>query len=219
MAAPIASFAQLPTDSGNAGKKMRTQTRTVGADTVHEHFFVESSTREMLGSYIAHSGVFTIQAAAQTFPTAFLYVINPIGNTPKMALTAIEVLSQLGSALAAPTSPRLLWRLFTFTGTASGASITPAKLDSTFPAATGSIRTASTGLTITAGADALCSLPVASATAVGYTPPQMDEWFEDVEKNQIILRAGEGIALFQPDAGTASDTRRIIVTVKWDEFN
>jgi hypothetical protein len=186
---------------------------------VHEHFFVESSTRDMLGSYIAHSGVFTIQAAAQTFPAGFMFVINPIGNANKMALTAIEVLSQLGSALAAPTSPRLLWRLFTFTGTASGASITPGKLDSTFPAATGSIRTASTGLTITGGADTICSLPVASATAVGYTPPQMDEWFEDVEKNQIILRAGEGIALFQPDAGTTADTRRIIVTVKWDEFN
>jgi len=219
MVAPIAGFAQLPTDSGNTGKKMRTQTRVIGADTVHEHFFVASSTRDMRGSYIAHSGVFTIQAAAQTFPTSFIYVINPIGNTTNMALTAIEVLSQLGSALAAPTSPRLLWKRFTFTGTASGASITPGKLDSTFPTATGSLRTASTGMTITAVADMLCSLPVASATAVGYTPPQMDEWFEDIEKNQIILRAGEGIAMFQPDAGTASDTRRIIVTVKWDEFN
>lgn len=219
MAAPTAAFAQLPSDSGNTGKKMRTQTRTIGADTVHEHFFVQSSTREVLGSYVAHSGVFTVQATAQTFPTAFMYVINPIGNTPKMALTAIEVISQMGSALAAPTSPRLLWRLFTFTGTASGASITPGKLESTMPSATGSIRTASTGLTITAGADMICSLPMASATAVGYAPPQMDEWFEDIESNQIILRAGEGIAMFQPDAGTASDTRRIIVTVKWDEFN
>ena len=66
MAAPIAAFAQLPTDSGNTGKKMRTQTRVIGADTVHEHFFIESSTRDMLGSYVAHSGVFTIQATAQT---------------------------------------------------------------------------------------------------------------------------------------------------------
>lgn len=218
MAAPISAFAQLPTDSGNAGKKMRTQTRTIGSDTVHEHFFVESSTRDMVGSYIAHSGVNLIQASAQTFPVAFWWLINPIGNSNKIALTAIEIISQLGSALAAPTSPRLLISTFTFTGTASGAQVTPGKLDSTYPATTASFRTASTGLTITKVADLLCALPIASATAVGYSPPQMDEWFEDKESNQIILRPGEGIAFYQPDAGTTSDTRRIITTVKWDEF-
>lgn len=218
MAAPVAAFAQLPLDSGNTGKKMRTQSRVVGADTVHEHFFVPTSTRDTLGSYVAHTGVNLVQATAQTFPAAFFWFINPVGNANKIAITAVEVISQLGSALAAPTSPRLLWALFTFTGTASGASITAAKLDSTYPAPTGSIRTASTGLTITKVADSICSLPIASATAVGYSPPQMDEWFEDQERNQIVLRAGEGIAMYQPDAGTASDTRRIITTIKWDEF-
>jgi hypothetical protein len=219
MAAPISAFAQLPSDSGNTGKKMRTQSRIIGADTVHEHFFVQSSTREMLGSYVAHSGVNLVQASAQTFPTAFWWFINPVGNTTKIALTAIEIITQLGSALAAPTSPRLLIASFTFTGTASGAQITPGKLDSTYPATTASLRTASTGLTITKVADLICALPIASATAVGYTAPMMDEWFEDEEKNQIILRAGEGVALYQPDAGTASDTRRIVTTLKWDEFN
>lgn len=219
MAAPISAFAQLPTDSGNAGKKMRTQTRVIGADTVHEHFFVESSTREMVGSYIAHSGVNVVLATAQTFPTAFWYLINPVGNTNKIALTGIEVISQLGSALAAPTSPRLLVSTFTFTGTPSGAQVTPGKLDSTYPATTASFRTASTGMTITKTADLLCAFPISSATAVGYTAPMMDEWFEDKESNQIILRPGEGIAFWQADAGTASDTRRIVNTIKWDEFN
>lgn len=218
MAAPISAFAQLPTDSGNTGKKMRTQTRIIGADTVHEHYFVESSSRNMVGSYIAHSGVNTVQATAQTFPAAFFWLINPVGNSNKIALTAIEVISQMGSALAAPTSPRLLFALFTFTGTASGAQITPGKLDSTYPATTASVRTASTGITITKVADIICALPIASATAVGYSPPQMDEWFENKESNQIILRAGEGIALYQPDAGTTADTRRIVTTLKWDEF-
>lgn len=219
MSQPLPSYAQLPSDSGNTGKKMRTQTRTVGSDTVHEHFFVQSSTRELLGSYVAHSGVFTVQATAHTLPTAFLYVFNPVGTTQSMALTAIEVISQMGSALATPTSPRLLWKLFTFTGTASGAQITPGKLNSTMPSPAGNVRTASTGLSISTGADMICSLPMAGATAVGYAPPQMDEWFENVEQNQIILRAGEGILFYQPDNGTTSDTRRIIVTVKWDEFN
>ena len=218
MAAPIAAFAQLPTDSGNTGKKMRSQTRVIGADTVHEHFFVQSSSRDIVGSYIAHSGVNLIQATAQTFPVAFWWLINPVGNANKIAIKAIEMVSQMGSALAAPTSPRLLLASFTFTGTASGATVTPGKLDSTSAATTASFRTASTGLTITKVADLLCALPIASATAVGYSPPQMDEWFEDVEQNQIILRAGEGVAFYQPDAGTTADTRRVITTVKWDEF-
>lgn len=219
MVAPVAAYMQLPADTGNTGKKARTQTRQVGADTVHEHFFVPSSVRDSLGKYIAHSGALLVQAAAQTFPAGLLYLINPVGNSAKLAVTSIETLSQMGSALAAPTSPRLLWSLFTFTGTASGAAVTPGKLDSTMPAATGSVRTANTGLTLTKVADTLCSLPIASATAVGYAPPQLDEYAPDSEGDQIILRAGEGLALWQPDAGTTSDTRRIVATIKWEEFN
>lgn len=219
MATPVASFAQLPSDSGNTGKKMRTQTRVVGADTVHEHYFVPSTDRDILGNYVAHTGVFTIQATAQTFPAGFFWMINPVGNTPKVALTGIELISQIGSALATPTSPRLLFSTFTFTGTASGASITPGKLDSTDASPTASIRTASTGLTITKVADTLASLPIAAATAVGVAPAMMDEWLPDSENGQIILRPGEGIALWQADAGTTSDTRRVVVTIKWQEFN
>lgn len=219
MVAPVAAFAQLPTDSGNTGKKMRTQTRVIGSDTVHEHYFVPSTERDILGNYIALSGVFTVQATAQTFPAAFFWFINPIGNTPKIALTGIEVLSQIGSALATPTSPRLQFSTFTFTGTASGATVTPGKLDSNYASPTGSFRTASTGLSITKVADLLCSLPIAAATAVGVAPAMMDEWMPSNEDGQIILRPGEGIAFWQADAGTTSDTRRIVVTLKWQEFN
>lgn len=220
MAAPVAAFAQLPSDSGNTGKKMRTQTRTVGADTVHEHFFVPSSTRDSLGKYIAHSGILVVQAAAHTFGTSgFLWFFNPIGNSAKVAITAIELISQMGSALAAPTSPRLLWSTFTYTGTPSGATLTPGKLDSTMAAPTASLRTALTGMTLTKVADLLCSLPTASATAVGYAPPQIDEFAPAQESDQIILRPGEGICLWQADAGTTSDTRRVAVTLKWEEFN
>lgn len=35
-----ASYVQLPDDSLNTGKKVRTNTRTVGPDTVHEHFWI-----------------------------------------------------------------------------------------------------------------------------------------------------------------------------------
>jgi hypothetical protein len=220
MTAPAASFAQLPTDSGNTGKKIRTQTKTVGADTVHEHFFVPSSTREKLGRYIVHSGVNVISATAHTFGTSgFMWVANPVANTAKIAICEIEIITQLGSALVAVTSPRLLWSTFTFTGTASGASLTPGKFDSTFAAATASVRTAVTGMTTVKVADTICSLPIASATAVGYAPPSLDESVFEAEEQQIILRPGEGICLWQADAGTTADTRRTVTTVIWEEFN
>lgn len=34
------SFIQLPDDTGNTGKKVRTVTRVTGSDTVHEHVFL-----------------------------------------------------------------------------------------------------------------------------------------------------------------------------------
>jgi hypothetical protein len=220
MTAPVAAYAQLPTDAGNTGKKVRTQTRTVGADSVHEHFFIPSSTREKLGRYIVHGGVNVISATAHTFGTSgFLWICNPVGNTAKMAICEIETTAQLGSALVAVTSPRLLWSIFTFIGTASGASLTPGKFDSTYAAATASIRTAVTGMTTTKVADTICTLPTASATAVGYAPATIDESVFNNEEQQIILRAGEGICLWQADAGTAADTRRTVTTVVWEEFN
>jgi hypothetical protein len=220
MTAPVAAYAQLPTDAGNTGKKVRTQTRTVGADSVHEHFFIPSSTREKLGRYGVHSGIFTVSATAHTFGTSgFLWFCNPVGNTAKIAITEVETQTQLGSALVAVTSPRLLWAIFTFTGVASGASLTPGKFDSTYAAATASIRTAITGMTLTKVADLICTFPVASATAVAYCPPSLDETVFPEEEQQIILRAGEGICLYQADAGTAADTRRIHTFLTWEEFN
>jgi hypothetical protein len=47
----------------------------------------------------------------------------------------------------------------------------------------------------------------------------MDETVLDIEEQQIILRAGEGICFWQADAGTAADTRRATTFVVWEEFN
>lgn len=210
----------LPTDAGNTGSKMRTITRTVGANTVHEHFYIPSSSRDAVTGYSAVSAALTVQATAHTFGTSgFLWFINPAGSSIIAAVEKMEVQSQLGSALAATSSPRLLWTKFSFTGTASGATVTPAKLDTNFANAQCSLRTAITGMTLTNLGDVWCTLPTASATAVGYAPPHIDDWNREDEDGQLILRASEGICFYQPDAGTTSDTRRIIAEIYWHEFN
>lgn len=219
MAAPVETYVTLPDDSGNAGKKIRAQSLSVSGQTVLSHAFFQVPSRSYLSHYVVHSGALVVQATAHSFGTSgFMWIANPIGNTAKIAIRKIEMASQLGSALAAPTSPRLLWSRFTFTGTASGASLTPGKLDSTYATPIASIRTAITGMTTVKVADMFNSLPIASATAVAYAPASMDYWESDNDEYQLVLRAGEGICLWQADNGTTADTRRVVATVSMSDF-
>ena len=103
MAAPIAGFVQLPTDSGNTGKKVRTQTRVVGADTVHEHHFVSISSRKIDGVYFAVSGVVATVAAADNGTTAARlgWLEMPVGGTKRGRLRRFCLEWALGAAVAA----------------------------------------------------------------------------------------------------------------------
>src|SRR4051812_40175473 len=127
MAAPVASYIQLPVDTGNTGKKVRSQTRVVGADTVHEHFFIPESRRSRLGVYYAASGTLTIPAAAQNGTTTGLFwLYNPIGSVVKMGLRRLA--TQIVFALTTTIDvsiPRIAFSRFTFTGAGSGAQIAP----------------------------------------------------------------------------------------------
>jgi hypothetical protein len=219
MAAPVAAIVTLPDDSGNAGKKVRTQTRVVGANTVHEHGFFLVSQRNYTGSYYISSAVLAIQASAHVFGTSgFLWFHNPVASTVKVAISKLVVQTQLGSALVAVTSPRLLFSVCTITGTASGASLTGGKKDPTAATAQASCRTAITGLTLSAEKPWISALPVASATAVAYNPPSVLLWVADDDEDMIVLSPGECLNLYQADGGTASDTRRAVVTIEWKEY-
>lgn len=223
MAAPIANKIILPDDSGNAGKKVRTQTRVVGADTVHEHFFVEEHKALVLGVYRAALAQQTVLAAAQNgTSTGFLWAHVPTAVSGKKArIRLVYVSSQHSTALATPTAPRLVLTRFTFTGTASGAAVTAAKVDATYPAPVLDLRTAATGLTVALVA-ALAAAGLAGAlTAVGaYHPVDInivdpgeseDEW--------IVIAPGEGVVLYQDTAGTTSDTRKFNPVLIWDEID
>lgn len=211
----VESFAQLPPNS--TGVKMRTRNRTVGANSIEEQYIISQRERVVSGVYLAQTGAHLVQAAADTAPAGRWFLFNPVGSTLLVALRRVEFMSQLGSALVAVTSPRITLKLFTATGTASGASVTPGKTRSTAAAATATLRTANTGLTITSGADVFSFLPTASATAVGYAAPAAADWNPD-EDGMIQLGAGEGVFLTQSDAGTASDTRRYVTNIAWEEY-
>jgi len=224
MAAPIANKIILPLDTGNTGKNVRTQTRVVGADTVHEHFFIPTSKDSKVGFYPAHSGILTIPTSAHNgTTTGHLWLMNPVGSAVKGRLRRLRETAQVVSGAIDLTAPRQLFSLFTFTGTPSGATITPAKRDSTDAAATLTLRTASTGITPTLGAiirhTGIPSInaTLASATVQVTLPPCIYPPWDPDEEECTVLRAGEGIVLWSADASTTAN-RRLFSDWAWEEF-
>lgn len=224
MAAPLASRIQLPLDTGNTGRKVRTQTRVVGADTVEEHFFVPISKDSKVGLYRAHSGILTIPTAAHNgTTTGHLWFQNPVGSAVKGRLRRLYETLQLVSGAIDLTAPRQLFSLFTFTGVASGAAITPGKRDSTDVAAVCTLRSAPTGMTVTLGATIRhTGVPAINATLASATiqvnlmPCVYPEWRPEEEESPVI-RAGEGIVLWSADASTTAN-RRLFSDWAWEEF-
>lgn len=211
MAAPVAAFIQTPDDSGNTGKKVRTQTRVVGASTVHEYFFIPQNPREQVGIFYLHSGVITVPTAADNgTSTARFWLFNPVGNTLRGFIRSIRGTQQYAAAAIELTAARLAYALFTATGTASGAALTPAKADTTTSAASLTARTAATGLTVTLGAliraDLLPVFALATGTGVAVVAGQSPERDLNYEE-QIILKAGEGLLCYCPDASTTANRR------------
>lgn len=214
------AYIQLPADG--TGKRTRTRSRTIDGATVHEPYSLALlSERVLTTRYFFGSGALVVAAAADSANVGRVYLFNDADSAVLIALTRVTFYSQLGSALATPTSPRFSLKRFTATGTApSGTEITGAKQDTTLPDknAGWSVRTTTTNMgTITEGAELMSFMPIAGATAVAYTPASMGLWVPEPNE-AVILRAGEGVMVKQADAGTTSDTRRVIVNFQVDEF-
>lgn len=208
-------FVQVAADG--TGAKVRTRVRAIGANTIEEQYVILQREYVRTGGYYTHTGAHLVLAAADAATVGRWWLINPVGSAQLVALRRVTFMSQLGSALAAVTSPRITLERFTFTGTASGAVTVNANRRTTENTFVSSVRTASTGLTLTAGGVACAFLPIASATAVGYAAPAVADW-EPEDDDVIVLGAGEGVICRQPDAGTASDTRRFIMNLYVEEF-
>jgi hypothetical protein len=232
MAGPVNSSIVLPSDSGNAGKKVRTQTRVVGADTVHEHFFIEARKAQIVGIHRLASGVNSVQAAAQNgTTTAFAWLHVPTAVTGKAArIRQIKTEFNFSGSTAMPTNPRIGLARLTFTGTASGATLAGAKVDPDGAAPVLDIRTANTGLTVTLNTDPGSLLSTVFAptshtvgTAASFTvSPTTDQWLlsSALEEDEWpIIKPGQGLVIYQPDAATATDLRRFTFNVLWDEVD
>lgn len=190
---------------------------SVGRVTTAGEQLVTDSNRIKQAVGIAHSGRLAVGAAADAATAGRLWLINPVGSAILIEVRRIELASAPTAATAFVSSPRVTVERVTFTGTATGAQIAPVVRDTADTALVGSLRTASTGLTLTAGATAYGFTVVPILTAVGASVPTLQEW-EPGENGRMVLRAGQGIVIRQADAGTTSDTRSFQVNLAWAEY-
>ena len=225
MAAPVDAIITLPTDAGNVGPKVRTQTEVVGANTVHTHYFIQQRQAKILSIYRLALVQSTVLASAQNGTTAgMLFGHMPSAVTGKaMRLRRMAITSHHSTALATPTAPRLLLRRFTSSGALNTSLLAPNLNDSAehaTPAALYSL--VNTGVTVVHVGIGFASTALAGAlTAVGAYEPCYKDMIDPAseEDEWPVFRPGEGFVLYQDTAGTASDTRKFNVQVLCDEID
>jgi hypothetical protein len=221
MVAPVADMIQLPLDTGNTGKKKRTQTRVVGANTVHEDFVVISDPRDVINSFKANSAQITIPAAAQNgTTTGLLWVYNPVSSAVVMQISQLHVMSQFVALAVDLLAGDLRCSRFTFTGVNSGAQVTPAKVDTAKAANVGQVATAwaTAVATLVATVDATLLQTMDLVTGgAGHWNPMEDKFDASGEHEEFLLRPGEGLVFWNASAVTTAN-RRVLISAAWDEF-
>jgi hypothetical protein len=229
MAAPIASYVQLPSDASNTGKKNRTQSKTVGSDTVHEHFIVPTEGYTRIGRYFhcstANRAVVNTAVAITTDTVGtYLYMSTLSATTARVGvLREVSVSYGCGDPVISKTAPVITATKYTFNVAHSGTTqnICQAQTSSTVPLANVSL--APTGATITAAGDFGSAVIPAIFTTVGNYTGGKQVLYEDHEPYNrgaaVEFKSGEGIAVHQTISGTASDTRVFTVKLVWDEID
>ncbi|HYS41461.1 MAG TPA: hypothetical protein VEO01_38085 [Pseudonocardiaceae bacterium] len=208
----------LPPDS--TGKAMLTQERTVtGPGVVQVEYVIPISERVFSGAYLyALNG--TVQASAHTGTgTGFWYLYNPAASGILLALDYCIFMSSEATALATVTAPRINLTGFTFTGTPGGTTIAPEKVDSAFGANVAVFMSTQVTSVVTLTKDFASFLPtVVQSSSSGGPAGSTYAAYQPEERLRRVVHPGEGIVCWQPDAGTAADTRKVITNIAWSEY-
>lgn len=226
MAAPVASYVQLPTDTSNTGKKNRTVTKVVGTDTVHEHLTVPDTGFTRVGRYMSAStvtrAIAQTAAAITTSAGAFLHMSTSATNKVGVLRLVSIGWSQSGTAVISQTAPLIAVQKYTFNTAHSGTTLDILQTQTTGTAPSANVRSAPTGATITGGSMvATFAIPAVLSTVSAYGGQQV---IYDITEHYgrgtgVEFSTGEGIAVYQLKDGTASDSRQYTVRLVWDEID
>lgn len=180
---------------------------------------VSNSRSTSVGVYSAAGPQINASASADGANVGRQWLVNPVGSGRYLAVKRLHIGAGLTGALAVAlaASPQMQITRFSFTGTPSGAIAPAAKRATADATPVGSLRTAVTGMTVTAIAPIYTYNHAQLITAIGaYLPPiaVLDYRIED----QIILAPGEGLMVRQASAGAVGEARFLQVDWSWEEF-
>ncbi len=221
MTSPVAGFVQLPLDTGNTGKKRRTQTRVVGSDTVHEDIISITSKRNILGDYSYMVAPIALPTTAQNgSTTGIIWLVNPTANTENIAIKRILAEIQFTASNVDIALGLLQGQRFTYTGTPTGATLSSGRTRTT-DVATGAVAyTAMTGMTITLGEVLFRrALPqmFSNTPEVAHVPPVLIDFFPREEGRELVLAPGEGLVLFSSVTLTTTN-RAATIEIQTQEY-
>ncbi len=186
------SYTQVPPNS--TGNKMRTRTRVIGADTVHE----QATFQGALPTYYA-----VADAVALAANKHHISIFNGAGSGK---IVAIKKLFQINLSLAAVTGVALRFDMKRSTAQSAGTAITPQSMDTDNPALSGI--TVATGATITEGGLLFPFVTnsdevTAANTAVSNFLTQYGNLvLESTEMQEVRLREGQGFTVKQITSST-----------------
>src|SRR4029078_9951039 len=221
MAAPVAGYVQLPSDSPNTGKKNRTQTRVIGSDTAHEHFVVPNIGYTRIGRYVYQSTGDTVQSSSGK---QYAVVSMATHGTAVASIKRIDV----GWGTASTVNVACRGTLVTFLKSTFNNAMTDAttraigNYQSTQTAASLSVRSSSSGASLGPQTPVAAFMVPAQVTTIGaygghQTIYETPEQFQ--RASAIELNPGEALVVFQQDAGVASDVRNVHYRIVWDEID
>lgn len=185
-----------------------------------------------IGAYQAEL-IATVAASAQTINTGgFFWGFNPptSGKIVRIERLGFQVGITTSVAAGFPTAPRVGFFKFTYTGTPSGAAVatsgtasTYGKFDTNYDAPVLDWRSAITGATCTYLQCLFSTIApaigvVGTVTTAQVTGGVTDNEYQPRESEyEHVIRPGEGIVLYQPEAGSSSDTRKCTARIFWEE--
>jgi hypothetical protein len=229
MAAPLQTFIQTPSDFGNLGKRQRIIARHDPFNIVpNDQVVAKLTVRKLQGLY--HLGGMSPKALAQNAEngtstgTAWFQV--PTAASINARLRRIEFFWSCITEVDLLVVPRVVMQRFTFTGTASGGLIGAGKNKTTDDANVATWRSATTGMTVSLVSNAFAfqvippTLGVTTAVGMFYGRSKWVHEYNPVrEEGFIDLVPGEGLVIYQIDAGVASDGRTYAFSARWDEYD
>lgn len=187
------SYTQVPPNS--TGNKMRTRSRVIGADTVHEQAVFSAA----LPTYYA-----VADAVALAANKHHISIFNGSGSG---VVVAVKKLFQINLSLSAVTGVALRFSGFRSTAQSAGTSITPQSMDTNNPALPGQVAVA-TGATVTNGGllfpyvTQSDEMTAANTAVANYLSQYGNLVLESQEMQEIRLREGQGFTVQQITSST-----------------